>query len=473
MNDNDGVSGTDGPNFRALPSVERLAGHSLLAPFFRPIAVRAARQAIDEARERIRSGQVVEAEEVAERARVFADRAELPTLRRAVNATGVLLHTNLGRATLCKQAERAVAAVAGGHGTLETDEETGGRGSRQSHVRNLLCELTGAEDAFVVNNNAGATFLAVAALAANREVVLSRGQMVEIGGQFRLPDVIESAGARLVEVGTTNRTRISDYARVIGPDTAMLLRCHPSNFRIVGFTEEATLPELVALGRERSVCVADDIGSGALVNFAPYGLEGEPIASQSIADGAEIVWFSGDKLLGGPQSGILVGTRERLAPLKNHPLARALRPDKLTLAALEATLRVYQNGDPWRDIPILRRIARPADDILTACGRVARGLRAALGTNAPGIEIDIVAAHSEIGGGSLPGHGLPSWAVAVSHPDVTGLARHLRRAPVPVYGRIEKDRLLLDLRAVDEGEEPTIAQAFAQTANVSRDVLQG
>lgn len=452
--------------FRALPSVEVLAGHPTLALFPRPVAVRAARQAISEARAHLRAGGAVSdganlTETVANRARDIAQQAEAPTLRRAINATGVLLHTNLGRATLCDRAQKAVADVAGGHATLETDEDTGGRGSRQAHVAGLLCELTGAEDAFVVNNNAAATFLAVAGLAAHREVILSRGQMVEIGGQFRLPDVIESAGARLVEVGTTNRTRISDFARAVTPNTAMLLRCHPSNFRIVGFTSEPTLAELVGLGKERGVCVADDIGSGAFVDFAPHGLTDEPIAPHSITGGAGIVWFSGDKLLGGPQAGVLIGAREYIAPLKKHPLARALRPDKLTLAALEATLRVYRDGNPWREIPVLRRIARPENDILAACGRVARTVRAAFGF-VPGVEVDILAVQSEIGGGSLPGRSLPSWAVAVAHPDVTHLARVLRQSPTPVYGRLEKNRFLLDLRAVDPDEEPQIADAFSQ-----------
>jgi L-seryl-tRNA(Ser) seleniumtransferase len=446
--------------FRSLPSVGRLARDAALSHLGHDAAVRAARHVIDEARDILRAGgDAPTAETLAARAAEFAAEADRPCIRRAVNAIGVLLHTNLGRATLADAAVRAAEAVAVGHASLEVDEETGGRGSRQSACADLLKRLTGAEDAYVVNNNAAATFLAVAGVAAGREIILSRGQLVEIGGQFRLPDVIESAGARLREVGTTNRTRIGDYERAVGPETAMLLRVHPSNFRVVGFTEEASLAELVALGKRTGVPVGDDIGSGALVDFAPYGLGDEPMAPRSIAEGADLVWFSGDKLLGGPQSGILVGRSDLLGPLKKHPLARALRPDKMTLAALEATLRLYEAGRAWDEVPTLRRIARPAEDVLHACGRVARALRAI----APSLEVDIIAAASEIGGGSLPGHTLPSWAVAVDAGPrgAADLARALRKAETPVYGRIEKGRLLLDLRAVDEREEELLVLAFA------------
>jgi L-seryl-tRNA(Ser) seleniumtransferase len=323
----------------------------------------------------------------------------------------------------------------------------------------LLCELTGAEDALVVNNNAAATFLPVAAVAAGREVILSRGQLVEIGGQFRLPDVIRTAGAQLVEVGTTNRTRIGDYEAAITERTAMLLRVHPSNYKIIGFSEEASLDELVALGRKRGVPVYDDIGSGALVDFSPYGLTDEPTVLGSIRAGADVVWFSGDKLLGGPQAGILIGRKEHLAPMKKHPLLRALRPDKLTLAALEATLRLYQSGRAWSDIPVLRRIARPADDVRAACERVAASVQNGLPS---GVALHIVPTVSQVGGGSLPGHTLPSFALAATCAgrNASDLARVLRNLPAPVYGRIERDRLLLDLRTVDEAEEAEIVAAL-------------
>jgi L-seryl-tRNA(Ser) seleniumtransferase len=419
-----------------------------------------ARLAIDEARAELRRGNGSAApfslEQILQRAIEIATAQETPTLRRAINATGVLLHTNLGRATLAPSVAAQVAQVGEGHASLEVDEETGGRGSRQTHCAQLLCELTGAEDALVVNNNAAATFLAMASMATGREIIISRGQLVEIGGQFRLPDVIATAGAKLVEVGTTNRTRLADYENAITPHTALLLRVHPSNYRVVGFTEETSIAELVSLAQKTGIPAGDDIGSGALVDFTPYGLTDEPMAQASVAAGADVVWFSGDKLLGGPQAGILIGKAKYIAPMKKHPLARALRPDKLTLAALEGTLRLYQNGKAWSEIPILRRIARSPEDVLAACGRVARSLRAF----SPLLDVDIVATQSEVGGGSLPGHTLPSWAVALEQEQIHTLARALRQASVPVYGRMEKGRLLLDLRAVDPDEEATLVQTF-------------
>jgi L-seryl-tRNA(Ser) seleniumtransferase len=434
--------------YRALPSVERLSGDNLLAGIPSTLRVIALRTVLGQVREEIAKGATTAPDAAALCGHVLVEAKRLTqnTLRPAINATGVLLHTNLGRATLAKSAAAATFAVAGQHATLETNEETGGRGSRQAHCSRLLCELTGAEDAYVVNNNAAATFLAIAAISASKETILSRGQMVEIGGHFRLPDVIRQAGAHLVEVGTTNRTRISDYANAITPNTAMLLRVHPSNYRVMGFTEDATLEELVTLGKERNICVADDIGSGALVDFAPYGLLDEPLVTDSVKTGADIIWFSGDKLLGGPQCGILIGTKAMLAPLKTHPLARALRPDKLTLAALEATLRLYATGQAWMEVPILRRIRRPIEAIEAACHRVASALPKSLIPT-------VVPTLSEVGGGSLPARSLPSYAVALTAPDINQLAYDLRHANTPVYGRIEQGKLLLDLRTVDEGEE--------------------
>jgi L-seryl-tRNA(Ser) seleniumtransferase len=442
--------------------VERLSSREELSHLSHETAVRAARQVLAAVRESLKggNGSAPNIETLARQAVDLAVRDEQPTLRRAINATGVLLHTNLGRATLTPSVARHVAEVAAGHASLEVDEETGGRGSRQAHTERLLCELTGADAAFVVNNNAAATFLAIAVLAAGKEVVLSRGQMVEIGGHFRLPDVIASAGARLVEVGTTNRTRLSDYKRALTPETGMLLRVHPSNYRIVGFTEEVGIAELTELGRETGVMVSDDIGSGALVDFSPYGLTDEPLARLSVAAGADLIWFSGDKLLGGPQSGILAGKREPIEAMRQHPLSRALRPDKLTLAALEGTLRLYRGGRAWEEIPVLRRIARPAEDVLAACGRVARQIRPLL----PGYDVDIVAAESEVGGGSLPGHKLASWAIALSGEGIVAWSRALRQAQIPVYGRMEKGRLLFDLRAVDTEEEDALLTTIRSVA---------
>lgn len=431
--------------FRDLPSVEKLAASLTGHPH--AVAVEAARQAISEARSALKAEK--RTGDVFERAAILASELTRPTLRRAINATGVILHTNLGRATLAESTEQAIAAVAGGHATLETDEESGGRGSRQAHCAVLWKKLTGAEDALVVNNNAAATFLAIAGLAAGREVILSRGQMVEIGGHFRLPEVIEEAGAKLIEVGTTNRTRISDYARAITEQTAMLLRCHPSNYKIVGFTEHTNVKELVTLGRERGVPMGDDIGSGALIDLAPFGLTEEPTVKESLAAGADLVWFSGDKLLGGPQCGVLLGKAELIQKLARHPLMRALRPDKLTLAALEATLRIYLYGEPLAEIPTLRRIARPVEDIKEACERVGAG--------------DIVETVSEVGGGSLPGLSLPGYALAIDTENPELLARKLRQRDEPIFGRIEHGRFLLDLRCVDRHEEEKIHAALTET----------
>ncbi|MCX6366408.1 MAG: L-seryl-tRNA(Sec) selenium transferase [Armatimonadetes bacterium] len=442
--------------FRDLPSVERLSAE--LAELNHELAVLVARQAIDEAREKLRTHPgppSTKGGDLATRARALAAALGRNQLRRAINATGVLLHTNLGRATLAPSAVAAVEAVAGGHATLEVDEETGGRGSRQTVIAQLFRELTGAEDAIVVNNNAAATVLALAALANGKDVVLSRGELVEIGGHFRLPEVIVQSGARLVEVGTTNRTRIADYEKALTENTGMLLRCHPSNFRVVGFTEAATLEELVALSKRSVIPFGDDIGSGALVDFTPFGLTDEPQVQKSVSAGADLVWFSGDKLLGGPQAGILVGRKDLIAICKSHPLMRALRPDKLTLAALEATLRLYKTGRAWDEIPILRRIKRESGQIDRRCRLVAGKLRKL------GYEATVEATFAQVGGGSLPGRMLPSHAVAVRAENLPALARALRHAQTPVYGRIERDRLLLDLRAVDKDEEAALVSAFA------------
>nr|WP_246386262.1 L-seryl-tRNA(Sec) selenium transferase [Armatimonas rosea] len=433
-----------------MPQVERVSAEPELAQV--PVALRLAciRQALHEIREEILLGRP--ATSVMERTLALASRA--PKVRGAVNATGILLHTNLGRATLAPAAVAAVAAVAQQHATLEVDDESGGRGDRQAGCAALLRELTGADDAIVVNNNAAATVLALTALASGKDVILSRSELVEIGGHFRLPDVIVQSGARLVEVGTTNRTRVGDYTRALTENTGMLLRCHPSNFRVVGFTESASLEELVALSRQAAVPFGDDIGSGALVDFAPFGLTDEPQVQKSIAAGADLVWFSGDKLLGGPQAGILVGRADLIAVCKKHPLMRALRPDKLTLAALEATLRIYRDGTHWEEIPILRRIQRDPGEISRRCRTVARKLKRL------GYDTTTEATFSQVGGGSLPDRQLPSHAVAVRAANLPALARQLRHAATPVYGRIERDRLLLDLRAVDPDEEAALVRAF-------------
>ncbi len=440
---------------RALPSVEKLSRAPELASFPRVVAVAAAREAVARLRSALGESSEVSTPDPAALALLIAHQRMAPSLRPAINATGVMLHTNLGRATLAPEAADAVRRVAAGHCTLEVDLVTGVRGSRRNHVSGLLRDLTGAEASLVVNNNAAATHLAVAALALGKDVVLSRGEMVEIGGQFRMPDVVRAAGARLVEVGATNRTRIADFEEAIGADTGMLLRCHTSNYRVVGFHAAVSIEELSALGRARDVLVGDDLGSGALHELAPLGIHDEPMVRRSVAAGADVVWFSGDKLLGGPQSGILVGRGDVIERLARHPLARAARPCKLTLAALESTLRLHRDTDPFETIPVLRRLAESADSVRD------RALRAASRIDSGG-RIEVVPTDSATGGGSVPGRTLPSWAVAIEHADLVSLARRLRTGNPSVHGRIENDRLLLDLRAVDPGEVDALAVAVGR-----------
>jgi L-seryl-tRNA(Ser) seleniumtransferase len=445
---------------RKLPSVDKLlqveAVASLLERHGRELTLDALRTALDDARHAILSGQAAPQVEnlVAEAARHLA--VEIgPSLYPVINATGVIVHTNLGRAPLSERARRAMAEVALGYSNLEYDMQTGERGSRYVHAAALLCRLSGAEDALVVNNNAAAVLLTLTALAKEREVLISRSQLVEIGGGFRIPDVMRQSGARLVEVGTTNRTYVRDYADALHPiHTALILRVHHSNFVITGFVHEPTLAELVALGDEYAVPLMDDLGSGTLLDTEPYGLAHEPTIQESIAAGASLVTASGDKLLGGPQAGLILGKADLIAKLRHHPLARALRVDKVTLAGLQATLLAYLEGKAVEEIPIWRMIATP----LEALARRARRWRRALQDT--GVPMQVVAAVSTVGGGSLPGQSLPTRALAIGTPAPDALAARLR-CPEPAAGprpelaegppivaRIEDDQLLLDPRTV-------------------------
>lgn len=384
-----------------------------------------------------------------------------PRLRRVINATGVVLHTNLGRAVLSEAAREAVAGVAGVFSNLEMDLETGERGSRQTHVEDLLRRLTGAEAALVVNNNAAAVLLALSALAAGREVVVSRGELVEIGGSFRIPEVMAQGGARLVEVGTTNKTRLEDYRSALGPDTALLLKVHPSNYRLVGFTEEVPLADLAALGREAGIPVMFDAGSGALLDLGRWGIRGEPVIREAVAAGADLVAFSGDKLLGGPQAGILVGRSAWIARCRRHPLARALRAGKLPLAALEATLKHYEDeGTALREVPTLRMLTAAPADLAARAEDLAGLLREAGGA---GVEVDLLPGASRAGGGALPEVDLPTTLVAVAprHLSAGAAAAALRRQDPPVLVRVAADRLLLDPRTLLPGDERLLALAFA------------
>ncbi len=382
-------------------------------------------------------------------------------LDRVINATGVVLHTNLGRAPLSPAALARLAVVAARYSNLELDVRAKTRGSRYEHVDGLLCRLSGAEASLVVNNNAAAVLLALESLARGREVVVSRGELIEIGGAFRIPDILARSGARLVEVGTTNRTRLADYAAAITAETGLLLKVHPSNYRVVGFTEGVTTAELSELGRARAIPVLEDLGSGCFVDLRPWGLPREPTVPETVAAGADLVTFSGDKLLGGPQAGIVVGRRPLLERLRANPLNRALRIDKLTLAALEATLRAYE--DPVmaaREIPTLRMLSEPAAAVRRRASRVLRRVpaptRAALG-------LGVVGDRSEVGGGALPLATLPTAALALGTAAhrTAALDARLRAGRPAVIGRIQADRLLLDCRTVMDDEVPLLAAALA------------
>jgi L-seryl-tRNA(Ser) seleniumtransferase len=396
--------------------------------------------------------------DLAERIAQWILRQEDSPLRPAVNATGVLLHTGLGRAPLAQAAVEAIAAVAGGYATVEVDPHTGERSQRTVAVERLLHQLTGAEAALVVNNNAGATLLALAALAGGKEVVVSRGQLIEIGGSYRLPDVMTASGCRLREVGTTNKTRIGDYEAAIHEQTAALLRVHTSNYVIAGFAEQPPLAELVELARSRNLPLIDDIGSGALIDFAQFGLSGEPIASESIRAGADVVLFSGDKLVGGPQCGIVVGRKTHVERMQKHPLARALRVDKITLAALAATLRLYRDPEKAKlEIPLLSLLATSVENLRNRAERLAPQMAAA--SAVAGAEV--IADHTFLGGGAIPTQEIPTVCVALAPTgrSVDDLHAALRTGQPSVFGRIQKERLLLDLRSVLPSQDRLLVEA--------------
>ena len=379
------------------------------------------------------------------------------SLRPVINATGIIVHTNLGRARLAPEALAAIQESGGSYSNLELDLETGERGSRHDHVEALIRELTGSEAALVVNNCAAAVLLCITALARNREVIASRGELIEIGGAFRLPDVIAQTGARLREVGTTNRTHLRDYEQAITADTALLLKSHTSNFRIVGFTTAPSRRQLADLANRHGVPLMEDLGSGVLVNLAPHGLPDEPVVGDVLGDGVDLVTFSGDKLLGGPQAGIIAGRRDIISELKKHPLLRALRVDKLSLAALEATLRLYlPPNDPTGRVPVLVSITESIGDVLAR----ARSLAGEL-AGTPHLDIEISENMAYAGGGSLPQEGIASYAVSLSANGISTefLAKRLRSGDPSVVGRISQDRLLLDMRTVHEGEVASIAIA--------------
>jgi L-seryl-tRNA(Ser) seleniumtransferase len=447
---------------RELPSVDRLLTHArsvpLLKQFNRAYVAEQCREILDGLRRAIREGGHVTAPDVDEESILARLEAKLgavreSTLRRVVNATGTVLHTNLGRALLPQAALDAISLVGAHPVNLEYDLEHGSRGKREHLLEGLLQELTGAEAATVVNNNAAAVLLALNTLAEGREVIVSRGELIEIGGAFRIPEIMAKSGAVLKEVGTTNRTHPDDYLQAISDRTALLLKVHTSNYRIVGFSAEVSLPELVEIGRARGVPVMEDLGSGALADLSQYGLPKEPLVSERVALGADLVTFSGDKVLGGPQAGLIVGKTQFLAKIARNPLHRALRCGKLTIAALEATLRVYQQSvQVTEDIPTLKAFARPIKDIESTGVRVVPLLREALGG---AFRVALEDSTSQIGSGALPTEEILTKVIAIQHDTMSAdrIAEEFRRARPPIIGRIKDGRFLLDLRTVFDPED--------------------
>jgi L-seryl-tRNA(Ser) seleniumtransferase len=466
---------------RELPQVEKLLRHPQVAALVerhsRPEVVKAVQACLAELRGLIRAdGEAGEApaaagnglsairerlrpESIANEVEARLDRRGQAAYRAAINATGIILHTGLGRAVYSLEAQSAVASAIRGYSLVEIDPSSGERNRREVHLTALLTELTGAESATVVNNNAGATLIILAALARGKEVILSRGQMVEIGGAFRIPDVMEESGARLIGVGTTNRTYVEDYRRAITAETGLLLQVHTSNYEITGFARHTPLEELVALGRQRGLLVVSDLGSGCLLDLSPFGLKREPLVSDSVQAGADLVCFSGDKLLGGPQAGIIVGKREPVEKVRRHPLFRALRVDKVALAGLEATLRLYRDPKSARQkIPALSMLTAPEREVRRRAGGWVRGLLAA----GAGAAAEVVKTSAQTGSGSLPAQDLPSWAAAV---EVKGyeageLAQALRMGDPPIFTRIHEGRVLIDFRTVLRGEERALKEAI-------------
>lgn len=457
---------------RSIPSVDRLLASEAFAPVLAGAPrtlVRDALQAVQQEVRRLAStGTRVDPAEAAspvdpaawsdpswwaERVSSWLAERTRPSLRPVINATGVVLHTNLGRAPLAAAAREAIARAAVGYSNLEYDLEAGQRGSRYDHCAALLRELTGAEAALVVNNNAAALVLALNTLAEGRDAIVSRGELVEIGGSFRVPEIMAKSGARMREVGSTNKTRREDYESAIGGDTGAILKVHRSNFRIVGFTADVSLPELVALGRARGIPVINDLGSGLLLDLRPLGLPHEPTAREALEAGADVVTMSGDKLLGGPQAGIILGRAEWIARMRKNPLCRAFRVDKLTLAALEATLALYRDPDvALREVPVLRMIALGVAELERRARTWADRLRAA------GVAADVVPGASAIGGGAYPGVELPTMLVAIDPAPRSAreVETALRRGDPAVVARIDDDRVVLDPRTVLEEEEATL-----------------
>ncbi len=455
---------------RTLPAIDRLLTVSCLTELAKSqpqiLIIEAAQQTVASLRQQVLDDQAALPDLALESvvAQVAARVAELatPSLRKVINVTGTLLHTNLGRAPLCSAALQAVTRIAQGYSNLEFDLDAGRRGKRFTHVEALICKLTGGEAATVVNNNAGAVMLCLAALAGGRGALVSRGELIEIGGSFRIPDIMAASGVKLVEVGTTNKTHLKDYENAIDAETALILKVHTSNYRILGFTEAVSSEALAELAHEHDIPVLEDLGSGLLIDLTPYGLPKEPTVREVLKTGIDLVTFSGDKLLGGPQAGIIVGRQEVIDKVRKHPMARALRSDKLTLAALEATLRLYL--DPQKaisEIPTLQMLAVPAEKLKQRCEKLRPKLHEALGDAAA---LDVCAACATVGGGALPLAELPGWVITLAPKNISlnELATRLRRCDPPVVGRIQDDRFMIDPRTLSDADEEDVLQALKQ-----------
>ena len=464
MSDSQNMSDEVRARLRAIPSVNELlaewpvvkaAGETCDAVVHAAVTAE-----LDEERATIRAGAAPRSKrELASAIEWRAHRSALPSLRPAVNATGVVIHTNLGRAPLAESAAKAVAEVARGYSTLEYSVDTCSRGSRKEHAAQLIRSLTGAEDALVVNNNAAAVLLVLATHAAGKKVIVSRGELVEIGGSFRVPEIMSACGATLREVGTTNKTRAADYAAAIGEHTRALMKVHTSNYRIVGFTESASREELAALAHSRGLPFFEDLGSGSLFDLEAFGIHGEPTLQGSVRAGADAVTCSGDKLLGGPQAGILVGKKSCLDVLKRHPLLRALRVDKMTLAALEATLRAYADGSAVSALPTLAMLAASPEELRAQARTLCEKL------TERGISAEVLAEGDAVGGGSVPAQTLPGFAAAVTprHCRMDELTERLRQRETPVAARIAHERLLLCLRTLRPEEYDELVRAVAES----------
>jgi len=460
---------------RQIPAVGSLLEDEAIAPLLasapRGLVVAAAREAVEQLRKEVIAGKwaagrqepPAEASQFRRHAvalvRRYVERRVGPHYRRVINATGVILHTALGRAVLCRQALEQIGQQLCGYSLLQADVDTGRRTRRDERIEWLLRQLTGTEAATVVNNNAAATLLVLNTVAAGREVIVSRGQLIEIGGSFRLPEVMAASGVRLVEVGTTNKTHLRDYRTAIGENTAAIMRVHPSNYKIIGFTSEVPLAELRALADEHNLVLIDDVGAGALFDFSQLGLQGDPVLGESIRTGADLVTCSADKLIGGPQGGIILGKTEWIEKIRKNPLARVLRVDKLTLAALEATLvQLFDTDRAFAEVPVLQMLRRPLEQIAQVAQRIAE----VVAGKTDKARVTVADDFSQTGSGSLPGENLPTRVVAVEPTEVSSdeLARRLRLHTPPVFARIHSDRVLFDPRTLLVGEEQTVIEAI-------------